>query len=557
MPDITQTCRVSGKKFVITEADQEFYKKVSPVIGGVKYEIPLPTLCPDERRRRRFTHRNERHLYHRKCDLTGKSIISNYSADGGMTVYNNEDWWSDKWSAFDHGREFDFNRPFFEQYHELTLAVPQLALCVWHSENSNYCNYVGNVKDSYLIFGPVYSEKCYYGSPYYSFECMDALVIRECKFCYECTDCRKLYECFYCQDCEGSANLIYCYDLQNCQDCIGCAGLRNKKFCIFNVQHGEEEYKKYRESLNLCDPNVHEILKDELGRLKLEIPHRFMQSKQAENVAGNYIYNCKNASNCYYTDKSEDVKHCVQVVDLKDCYDNNYTEENELCCDYLGSYQNSRLLYSKFCNKVSEALYSDSCFNSHNLFGCIGLRNASFCILNKQYTPEEYFELVPKIIKHMKETGEWGEFFPINISPFKYNESVADEYFSISKEEAAKNKWPWRDSDEKGFYDGPPVEIPMNISDVSDEILKQILTCEEAGDSYRIIPQELKFYRKMGLPIPRRCPNQRHRDRLALRNPQSIWTRHCAKCSCDIKTTYAPDRPEKVYCETCYLGEVY
>ncbi len=36
-----------------------------------------------------------------------------------------------------------------------------------------------------------------------------------------------------------------------------------------------------------------------------------------------------------------------------------------------------------------------------NCFGCISLRNASYCILNKQYTKEEYEALVPQIIEHM------------------------------------------------------------------------------------------------------------------------------------------------------------
>jgi hypothetical protein len=55
---------------------------------------------------------------------------------------------------------------------------------------------------------------------------------------------------------------------------------------------------------------------------------------------------------------------------------------------------------------------------SSNLFGCIGLRGKEYCILNKQYTKEEYETLVPKIIEKMKADGEWGEFFHQRISPF-------------------------------------------------------------------------------------------------------------------------------------------
>lgn len=548
MTDIIQTCRISGKKFVIDDRDQEFYRKI---------DVPLPTLCPEERRRRRFTHRNERHLYYRKCDLSGKSIISNYAPDSDMVVYDNEMWWSDKWDPLNYGMEFDFSKSFFEQFYALSRKVPQLALSVWNSENSNYCNYVGHVKDSYLIFGSVYSEQCFYGSPYYSVDCVDTLVVRECEHCYECIDCRKLYECLYCQDCHGSRNLIYCYDLQNCTDCIGCAGLRNAKYRIFNKQFSKEDYEKYRAKLNLCDKKIQEKLKTELARIKLEIPHRFMQSKQVEDVSGNYIYNSKNAHDSYYTDRCEDVRYCAQVVDLKDCYDNNFTEENELCCEYLGSYQNTKLLFSKFCNKVSESYYCDSCFTSNHLFGCIGLRGKSYCVLNKQYSKEEYEELMPRIIEYMKKMGELGEFFPTEISPFGYNETVADEYFPLSEKEVKSRNWKWKMDDEKGFYDGPAADVPANIDDVSDEITKQILICEPTKKSFKVIPQELRFYRKVKLPIPRRSPNQRHIDRLNARNPQTIWKRNCEKCAAEIQTSFAQDRPEKVYCEACYLKAVY
>ncbi len=548
MSIITQICRVSGKAFVIDEADQAFYEKLG---------VPLPTLCPEERRRRRFAHRNERNLYHRKCDLSGKSIISNFAPEGGFTVYEITEWWSDKWEAKSYGQDVDFSRPFFEQFAELNKKVPKLSMSVWNSENSSYCNYVGNVKDSYLIFGSVYSEKCFYGSPYYSFDCIDTLVVRECEHCYECMDCRKLYECFYCQDCHSSRNLTYCFDMQGCSDCIGSAGLRNKQYCIFNEQLDKEEYEKQKQSFQLCNPKIQDFLKQKLQELKLKIPHRYMQSRQTENVSGNYVFQSKNATNCYFTDRSQDVAYCMQVVDLKDCYDNNFTEENELCYEYLGAYQNQRLLFSKFCNKVSESMYCDSCFTSHHLFGCSGLRNASYCIFNKQYSKEEYEALVPRLIEHMKKTGEFGEFFPVATSPFAYNETVANEYFPMREETALKCGYLWKVEDEINSYQGPVLEIPENIQEVSDDILKQILTCEVSGKLYKLIPQELEFYRKMKLPIPRRAPNQRHQDRLAQRNPQILWMRQCSLCQAEIQSSYSPERPEKVYCERCYLASVY
>lgn len=543
--------------FEVSEQDQRFYDRVSPVIGGKKYSVSEPTLCPDCRRQRRFSWRNERSLYHRKCDLSGKQIISAYSPEKPLKVYAHEEWWSDHWSPFDYGRTFDFSRPFFDQFAELQKDVPQVAVNVWYSENSNYCNYVGNVKDSYLLFGSVYSDSCYYGSPYYSKNCVDTLVVRECEGCYECVDCRKLYECFYCQDCQGSSGLIYCYDLQDCRDCIGCAGLRNKQYYIFNKPYAREDYEKAKAKLNLCDPANREHMAIELQKIKLQIPHRYMRSRAVENVTGNYVYECKNVLDAYYADRSEDCRYVAQVVDLKNCYDNNYTEENELCVEYLGAYQNHRTNFSKFCNRVSDAFYCDSCFTSRNLFGCIGLRNAEYCILNKKYSKADYEKLVPRIIGHMQKTQEWGEFFPAHLSPFAYNESVANEYFPLDRAIVASRGWKWQEDSQKKSYKGPVFHVPRDIRDVPDTIVKEILICEATGRPYKIIPQEFAFYRTQGLPIPVLCPDERHRRRLLMRNPRQLWDRLCAGCEKTIRTTYAPDRPEKVYCDECYLKLVY
>jgi hypothetical protein len=164
-------CAVSGVEFEITTEDLKFYEKMG---------VPAPTLCPEERCRRRLAHRNERHLYRRKCVLTGKIVVSNFGEHTKIPILSQESWWSDDWNAKDYGRDFDFSRPFFEQLAELQKVVPQLALSVWNSEGSMYCNYVGHVKNSYLIFGSVYSEDCLYGSPYYSKNCVDNLLLREC-----------------------------------------------------------------------------------------------------------------------------------------------------------------------------------------------------------------------------------------------------------------------------------------------------------------------------------------------------------------------------------------
>lgn len=108
-----------------------------------------------------------------------------------------------------------------------------------------------------------------------------------------------------------------------------------------------------------------------------------------------------------------------------------------------------------------------------------------------------------------------------------------------------------------------PEDLPDHIKDVSDDILNQVIACEHGGScnhqcmgAFKIIASELEFYRKMNLALPRLCSNCRHYARLAQRTPFKLWDRQCTKCGKDIKTSYAPDRPEIVYCEGCYNSEV-
>jgi hypothetical protein len=160
----------------------------------------------------------------------------------------------------------------------------------------------------------------------------------------------------------------------------------------------------------------------------------------------------------------------------------------------------------------------------------------------------------------MQETKEWGEFFPVATAPFGYNESKASEWYPLSKKEVLHHGWAWSE------YEAPHPQVaktipasrlPPSIAEIPDSILQWAIVCEKTGKPFKIIRQELDFYRRSGLPVPHREPKQRHYDRLARTNPCKLFARECAKCKKDIQTTYAPDRPEKVYCEECYLKEVY
>lgn len=560
---MNQICKQCSAGFEITADDLAFYDKVSPVFNGEKYAVPPPMLCPPCRHQRRLSYRNERNLFHRKCDQTGKQIISQYS-DPSITVYANPVWWSDDWSSLEYGRDVDFTRPFFEQFFELQKQVPRLSLINDSSnENSDYSNQTAFLKDCYLVFSSDHGERSYYihGGTYFR-SCVDCYHGIHCELCYECFECVRCYKLLFSQGCEGCSDSFFLRDCKGCKHCFGCSGLRNKEYCMFNEQLDKKTYEQRVQEFRMGNYSSLSYAQKQIAEWMLAQPVKLNRNTAAEESSGDFLTNVQNAKVCFDCLDIRDCTYCTTLSNgVVDCMDFDVLGANaELHYEAItAGYNSSRILFCTDCwSNVHDLLYCDGCVQSHNLFGCVAMKGASFCILNKQYTKNEYEKLVPRIIEHMKKTGEWGEFFPVRHSLFGYNESAAQEFFPLSKEAVMHNGWKWSTEAEKGqHYMGPTFSIPDAIQDASDDITQQILRCEVTGKPYKIIPQELSFYRDMGVPIPRKCPDQRHKERITFRNPRKLWDRICANCQKAIQTTYAPDRPEIVYCEECYLASVY
>lgn len=327
---------------------------------------------------------------------------------------------------------------------------------------------------------------------------------------------------------------------------------------MFNEKLSEEEYKRRIKEFDLQNPAHREAVEKRVKELKSKHPHLYSMQEKNESCTGDYVFESKDCINCFQVYRSRD---CINVQDAEtnDALDSYHTGWSEVT---YGSYSDVRQHSSAFgieCWDGSDNFYSDNCKGSSRCFGCIGIRRNEYCILNKKYSKEEYLELLPKIVEHMKKTSEWGEFFPPNLSPFAYNETMAQEYHPLTKDEVVKMGWKWKDDlpYTKGNETISWSDVPERIENVPDSITEEILACEVTGRNYRITKQELDFYRKKGLSLPRLHPDERHRRRLNLRNPRHLCKRECMKCKKEIETTYAAERSETVFCEECYLKEVY
>lgn len=519
----------------------------------------------------RFSWCGYRLLHKRKCDFTGDSVISSYHPDAPYKTYRQDIWWSDKWDAKTYGRDYDFSRSFFEQFDELLKATPHPVLYTEYSSmiRSEYCNAASTLKDCYLCFRIDGTENCAYVNTATDMkDCIDGNYVNFDELSYDFLTCNKCYQAFYSEDCDECHNVYFSKNLVGCTNCIGCINLRGQSYQIFNQPVSKEEFERQLAELNLGSFQARETFRKKVNEFFLKYPRKAFHGRKNENVSGDYIYNAKNVRDSYMAGYAEDVRfgQLLKSGPTRKAYD--YTQfgvnaEWIYNSAWVGLNANN-IRFGFWDYNCHHLEYSYGCHGSENLFGCFGIRKGSYCILNKQYTKEEYEELVPKIRKQMAEVPykdslgreyRYGEYFPTDICPWKYNESLAYEFFPLTKEEALRRGFSWRDPDVREYKEATVV-VPDHIKDVKDEILQGILKCESCGKNYQIIQMELDFYRRFSIPVPRQCPLCRDRGRVAKLNPIKIFDRTCAKCSKDIKTSYAPDRPEIVYCEECYNKEV-
>jgi CxxC-x17-CxxC domain-containing protein len=552
------TCPVCSETFEHTAEEAALRSKIASLMPVPAF--PAPALCRDCRMARRMAWRNERVLYQRTCDATGKSIISVYPSDALFPVYDKTYWWSDAWDPLAYGRAYDPTRSFFEQLQELQRAVPRASLNTKNVENCDYCNFAFDSRNSYLAICCYFSESILYS--YWMLECKDCT---DCSYCFrsqqclDCTDCNDTYGCISCVQCNSCRDSAHLFDCRGCSHCFCCVGLRNAQYHMFNEKLAKEEYEKRVIQFDLQNPEHVATVRRRLHTLRSTHPHKYVVIEQCEDSTGDHIVELKHCHNCFQMFRSRDCINCGDADGNQDLLDSYHPGWSEVLYD---CYSPVRLKNAAFCCQCwdgNDVYYCDTCQNCSFCFGCVSLRRSRNCILNKQYTKEEYETLIQMIIAHMRERGEWGQFFPPQLGPFAYNETVAQDEFSLEKSTALQRGFRWQNAlpYTKTKETIAWSAVPQCIDDVPDSIIREVLTCTTCAKSYRLISQELKFYREKQLPVPRICPDCRHLTRIAHRNPRKLWDRTCAQCGKAMRTTFAPERPEIVYCEECYLKAVY
>jgi hypothetical protein len=561
-----KTCQNCKKDFIIESEDFNFYEKI---------KVPIPTWCPECRMVRRLVWRNERNLFRRKDSLTKEDSFSGFPPEANLNTYENNYWHGDKWDPLDYGVVYDFAKPFFKQFYDLLSCVPLPAKSsAGFMINSDYCNEAGRLRNAYLCFDSDFVENSAYLVKATNIkDTFDSHEVIEDELCYEDVMVYKCYRTFYSLDCESCVDVWFSKGLRGCINCFGCVNLKGKSNCFFNEQLSKQEYDKRLSELNLGSHESIIALRTKVLEFWQKFPVKYYHGIRNVNCTGERIINSKNVHDSVSIQDGENIRYC-QIVALKSA--NSYDSvqlfmgvENAYECVTCGEGAYN-LKYCFNCWAESSDLeYCGYCVGSSNCFGCVGLSRKQYCIFNKQYTKEEYFELKNKIIKHMDEmmyldslerVYKYGEFFPSEFSPLAYNESLAQDYVPLNREQAIEQGFVWREPNAREFQITiKGVNLLNSINDVSDDITKEIIACETCKRAYRIVPIELQFYKRIGLPLPHKCYNCRFLDRYQFINKPKLYHRSCMNkgCTNEFETSYSPDKPDIIYCEKCYQQEVY
>lgn len=542
---------------------------------------------------RRFVFRNDRLLFGNKDVITGKDVLSGMPPQSSLKIYETKYWLSDAWDPMDYGREYDFSRPFLEQFRELMYNVPWQSRSYLEVTDADYCNNIGWSKNCYLCFNCGNLENCAYAISVDSArESFDVTSAKDVELCYENFDLENCYRVFYSNYCIECRDVWFSRDLTGCSNCFGCVNLRGKQYYIFNRPYSKEAYFKELEKLDLGSHAKVRKLAEEAENFWNKFPYRFQRGWRSINVSGDLVYHSKNAHSSYNTYGLEDSKYCQNIWDkVSDSYDLSEVGWCERSYEFSegGVDGSANVKFSWNCwPAVHDIEYSTNCRSSANLFGCVGLRKKSYCILNRQYSKEDFQSLREKIVRHMDEmpyrdaqgrTYRYGEFFPPEFSPLAYNETIAEEFFPLKREEAEEGGYVWREEKVgKHSITTKAGNLPDNIGYVEEKIKEEVLGCVSCEKAYRIIPMEFDFYKKIGIPLPRSCPSCRYLKRLQYRNPPVFYKGKCRcageadrsriyknsmehshgfnPCLNEFQTSHNSDHMEIVYCEECYQNEI-
>lgn len=285
---------------------------------------------------------------------------------------------------------------FLKEFKDLKKKFPADQTLAIGNENCDYTDNCFRSVNCYYVFNSAEMEECLHVADGYR-EVNDV----DCDFAVasegncECTDFAESNSCYWCRFVTRCYNLWYSHFCVDCHDCFGCTNLTNKAYCIFNIQHTKEEYEKKLPELKKLPRR--EVLKRLNENIK-KFPQLHSDSFNNENSEYcDYTYNSKNCYYCYDTSLNQDCGYLTTSFECKDVWDANYAIRVEQSAEIGDSADSYNCYMIRDSARCYDSYFLDYCEDCHNCFGCVKLSHKQYCILNTQYTKEEYQKKLAEI----------------------------------------------------------------------------------------------------------------------------------------------------------------
>ncbi len=329
-----------------------------------------------------------------------------------------------------------YESDFFTSYANLWKDTPKEVLIHFEgTENCDFSDVAHSSKNWYLSYNITTgcSNICY------SFSVKEnstniynsVLVFDNSENIYFSTWIIQSFNIFYSKYITNSSDVWFSNNLMNCKHCIACSNLDNKSYCIENKQYTKEEYSQKKAEIMMSKQKFKTTISTK-GENYWSTNVDWSFNLMSEDVVWFWSYQVKNAHNILLVWGHEWVKNvydmfiwwawwCEDIYWLQGWW-------------FLNQIYNAIELW--FSNNIYYSYFLQSC---SFCIWCIGLKNKSYCILNKQYTKEERYDKIDEIFTQMEKDWTLGKFFPWSMNPFYFNDTAAyliDDSFTKEEVEA-------------------------------------------------------------------------------------------------------------------------
>ncbi|MFH1404854.1 MAG: hypothetical protein ABIH21_02030 [Patescibacteria group bacterium] len=546
-----RVCELTGQKFELTQEHIDWAKELN---------VPPTQWKPEVRNKYLAGFANGIAMWKNKHAETGKELFSYVHPDSVVPVVTDKEWHEREY--IQNEKELDPQEPFFEQFEWLLMKSPIGAMLDEGSNKGCFGVELIESTNCYLTFHALKGLRVY--------ESMNAMNCQDCINVinsYHLTDtayvnhCLRLHGCIYAFECYESSNSSFIFDCRNCESCFGSTNKRNKKYLWWNEQLSEQEWKKRRAEVDLGSLTQFEKNKNRFYQMMQEQavwPENF--SVRSNDCSGDYLTDCVDLKKGF---SEKGTKHCFWTMfgqENEHTYFNMWTGFATNVYSSNGSKNSNRTICCHYCKYCQNMEYSFLCFNCEVCFGCINLKRKKFCIFNKQYSEDGYWQCVDEIKCAMLDRGEYGKFFPAKYSPMGHEYAFGELFEGHTNQELESFGAPRYDTSVGEIVNEDEVsaikadELPDNINDVDDKFIGKPIYDAQAKRLFSFVAPEIDLMKRLHVP-----PHREHvfsRLRFITQHSNLMTTEQgvCAKCNKEIqlnKNNVFENR--KVYCIEDYL----